>query len=111
MLGKKVYPTLPAVDIKRATKFYEEKLGFRVIAEDPGPGVMFQASGGCMFYIYQRAATKADHTVASFDVDDIESEVRELKAKGVRVEPPITAVWGGKELMFNDPDGNKVLLL
>ena len=33
-----VYPTIPVVDLKRARKFYEEKLGLKVIEEDPSPG-------------------------------------------------------------------------
>jgi hypothetical protein len=39
-----------------------------------------------MMYLYQRAATKADHTVATFMVDDIEKEVMELRGKGVKFE-------------------------
>ncbi len=81
-----VAPTLPAVDIKRARKFYEEKLGLKVVMEDPSPGFMLQAGGGTMIYVYQRAATKADHTVANFKVDNIEAEVKELKKKGVKFE-------------------------
>ena len=32
--------TLPAVDIKRARKFYEDKLGLEVVQEDPLSGIM-----------------------------------------------------------------------
>jgi predicted enzyme related to lactoylglutathione lyase len=74
-----VAPTLPAVDLKRARKFYEEKLGLKVVMEDPSPGMMLQAGQGTMMYVYQRAATKADHTVAAFKVDDVEAEVKALK--------------------------------
>ena len=81
-----VAPNLPAVDLKRARKFYEEKLGLKVVMEDPSPGIMLQAGQGTMMYVYQRAATKADHTVASFKVDNIEAEMKELKGKGVKFE-------------------------
>ena len=81
-----VYPTLPAVDIKRARKFYEETLGLKVVKEDPSPGIQVEAADGTGLYIYQRAATKADHTVAGFMVKDVEAEVKELKAKGVKFE-------------------------
>jgi predicted enzyme related to lactoylglutathione lyase len=86
LTNKAVHPTLPAVDIKRARKFYEEKLGLKIIMEDPSPGMMLKAGAGTMLYIYQRGATKADHTVAEFEVDNIESEVKELKGKGVKFE-------------------------
>lgn len=46
-----------------------------------------------------------------FVCDDLDKTYQEFKAKGLSIQPPITAVWGGKELPLNDPDGNKVLLL
>ena len=87
MLGNAiVHPTLPAVDMKRARRFYEETLGLKVVMEDPSPGIFVQAARGSTLYIYQRAATKADHTVVSFEVSDIEAEAKELKRKGVKFE-------------------------
>jgi catechol 2,3-dioxygenase-like lactoylglutathione lyase family enzyme len=81
-----VHPTLPVVDLQRAKKFYEGTLGLKVILEDPSPGALLQAEEGTTLYIYQRAATKADHTVAGFKVIDVEATVKELKAKGVVFE-------------------------
>jgi predicted enzyme related to lactoylglutathione lyase len=86
LTNAKVNPTLPAVDLERAKKFYQETLGLKVVMEDPSPGVMLQAGNGTSLYIYQRAATKADHTVAGFSVKDVEAQVKELKGKGVKFE-------------------------
>lgn len=113
-----VNPTLPVVDIKRARRFYEEKLGLKMVMEDPSPGAWFQAAQGTMLYLYQRAATKADHTVASFTVGDIEAEVKELKSKGVKFEEynipsmklktvsSIATMDGMKTAWFKDTEGN-----
>ncbi len=81
LVNAKVHPTLPVVNLGRARKFYEEKLGLTVDRVDPppAPGVRYQPG----LYIYQRGATKADHTVASFEVADAEAEIEELQAKGV----------------------------
>jgi len=119
MLGKAmVAPTLPAVDLKRARKFYEEKLGLKVVMEDPSPGIMIQAGKGTMLYVYQRGPTKADHTVASFAVDNIEAEVKERKQKGVKFEEydipsmglktvnGIAAMGKMKSAWFKDTEGN-----
>jgi predicted enzyme related to lactoylglutathione lyase len=117
-----VAPSLPAVDIKRARKFYEEKLGLKVVMEDPSPGVMLQAGAGTMIYVYQRAATKADHTVASFKVDNIEAEVKELKNKGIKFEEydmpktgiktinGIATMGTMKGAWFKDSEGNILAL-
>ena len=78
-----VHPTLIAVDIARAKTFYQEKLGLKLVKEDPASGVLFEAGKGTYLYIYERAATKAEHTVASFYVDDVESMVKELQLRGV----------------------------
>jgi predicted enzyme related to lactoylglutathione lyase len=117
-----VAPSLPAVDVKRARKFYEEKLGLKVVMEDPSPGVMLQAGAGTMIYIYQRAATKADHTVASFKVDNIEAEVKDLKSKGIKFEEydmpkmgiktinGIATMGTMKGAWFKDSEGNILAL-
>ena len=81
-----IHPTLPVVDLERAKKFYEETLGLGVVWEDPSPGALLQAAEGTTIYIYQRAATKADHTAAGFTVKDVEATVKELRAKGVVFE-------------------------
>jgi predicted enzyme related to lactoylglutathione lyase len=111
-----VHPTLPVVDLERAKKFYEEKLGLKVIQTDPSPGAVLQAGEGTNIYIYQRAATKADHTAASFTVKDVEGTVKELKARGVVFEnidtPSFKTVDGIftmgdiKGAWFKDTEGN-----
>lgn len=127
MLGDKMaYPSLPAVDIKRARKFYEEKLGLKVMMEDPSPGIMLMAGEGSMIYIYQRGATKADHTVLQFKVDDLDAEMKELRAKGVKFEDynipamgiktvnGVATMGSGMDMMkaawFKDSEGNIIAL-
>ena len=111
-----IHPTLPVVDLERAKKFYEEKLGLKVIRTDPSPGAILQAGAGTKVYIYQRAATKAEHTAASFTVKDVEATVKDLKTKGVVFEdidtPSFKTVDGIatmgelKGAWFKDTEGN-----
>jgi hypothetical protein len=66
--------------------------------------------------MYKRDSTKADHTVASFMVDDIEIEVNHLKEKGVIFEeydlPNIKTInsiatsGSYKSAWFKDTEGN-----
>lgn len=116
-----VHPTLPVVDLGRAQKFYEDKLGLKVIQTDPSPGALLQAGGGTGIYIYQRAATKADHTAAAFKVQDVEATVKELKAKGVvfeEVEIPgmgktvdgVATFGDMKAAWFKDTEGNMLAI-
>jgi len=107
---------VPNVD--EAAKFYEEKLGLKVVKEDPSPGITLEAGKGTKLYIYQRGATKADHTVANFTVEDVEAEVKALKAKGVKFEEydipsmgiktvnSIAVMGSYKGAWFKDTEGN-----
>ena len=119
MLGNAtVHATLPAVDLERARRFYEGTLGLKVERTDPSPGLLFRAGGGTAIYVYQRGATKADHTVAAFHVDDVDAVVKELQGKGVVfdvVEIPgagiktvggVATMGDMKASWFHDPEGN-----
>jgi catechol 2,3-dioxygenase-like lactoylglutathione lyase family enzyme len=113
-----VHPTLPVVDLGRAKKFYVETLGLKLIKEDPSPGAVLQAGGGTKLYLYQRAPTRADHTVAGFTVDDVEATVAGLKARGVvfqELDVPsmgiktingIASFGDMKAAWFSDTEGN-----
>ena len=123
MLSKvALHPTIPAVDIERARNFYEGKLGLRVVKTDPSPGVTFEAGEGTILYVYKREATKADHTVVSFIVENVEAEVSELKDKGVEfeeIELPdmgiktvdgVATMGDMKGAWFKDTEGNILAL-
>lgn len=114
-----VATSLPAVNIKRAKSFYVEKLGLKVVREDQGaPSFMVEAGQGSMIFVYQRAATKADHTVAMFKVENMEAEVKELKSKGINFEEydlpkmgiktvnSIATMDDTKAAWFKDTEGN-----
>ena len=71
LADSRVSAVLPVVNLERARKFYEEKLGLRT-GDAPG-GVMFQCGHGSQLVLYQRdSPTKADHTAAGWEVDDVE---------------------------------------
>jgi catechol 2,3-dioxygenase-like lactoylglutathione lyase family enzyme len=111
-----VVPTVPASDINRAKEFYSGTLGLTQL-EDDGHGVMYECGGGTKIFVYQSAgAGTSQATYASFDVADLESEMADLKAKGVAFEeydmPNLktengVAVEGGmKSAWFKDSEGN-----
>ena len=112
-----VVPMLPAVDLNRAKKFYEEKLGLMSADMSAPPGTAFyKAGGGTMLGLYEREATKADHTVACFEATNIEETIADMKSKGVVFEeyndPGFTTVNsmvvmdGNKCAWFKDTEGN-----
>src|SRR5258707_3928463 len=81
-----LYAYLPATDVARARKFYEEKLGLKPKRIDAG-GVDYEfAKGtGCFLYPTPNAGT-SKASQAFWVVKDIEREIAELKKRGVVFE-------------------------
>ena len=114
-----IRPTIPVVDLDREKRFYETSLGLRPVPanNDNTSGIaIFECGNGTLMELYQRGPSKADHTVATFEVSDIEGEVNMLRGKGVNFEdydmPEIKtqngiATQGSvKAAWFKDSEGN-----
>src|SRR5262245_30449111 len=81
-----LYAYIPVKDVGRARQFYEQKLGFRPRREDAG-GVVYEFGErtACFMYPTLNAGT-SKASQAFWQVDDIEREVADLKARGVTCE-------------------------
>jgi predicted enzyme related to lactoylglutathione lyase len=120
--SSRVEANIPAADLKRARDFYADVLGLTPTREVEGIQLMYRTEGGTTFYVYETAyAGQAGHTIAQWHVDDIESEVRDLKAKGVtfevydlpgtRWDGEIASMEGmGRAAWFKDSEGNTLCL-
>jgi predicted enzyme related to lactoylglutathione lyase len=87
LTNSRVEANIPAADLRRAREFYSDKLGLEPVEEMAGVQLGYETAGGTRFTIYEtQYAGQAGHTVAQWHVDDIESEVRDLQAKGVIFE-------------------------
>jgi predicted enzyme related to lactoylglutathione lyase len=109
-----MYAYIPVRDVSRARTFYEQKLGFRPKQELAG-GVVYEFGEGtaCFMYPTPNAGTSRA-SQAFWQVDDVEREVAELKAKGVKFEDydlpgmkdGISTEGGAKAAWFKDTEGN-----
>ena len=114
-----IHPTLPVVDMNRARKFYEEVLGLKLIDAQEW-GVRYECGKDTKLLLYPREATKADHTTAGFEVDDLEAVVKTLRDKSVVFEeydtPNLKTVDGiasigtVKVAWFKDTEGNIIAI-
>jgi predicted enzyme related to lactoylglutathione lyase len=111
-----IYAYIPVTDVTRARSFYEQKLGFEATEELWG-GVFYEFGErtACFLYPSPHAGT-SKASQAFWQVDDVEREVAELKARGVKFEEydmpgmktegGITAAGGAKTAWFKDTEGN-----
>jgi predicted enzyme related to lactoylglutathione lyase len=76
---------IPATNITRARKFYEELIGLRAKAEYGG-GVVYECAGTDVFMYPTSNAGTSRASQAFWQVKDVEAEVAELKARGVKFE-------------------------
>jgi catechol 2,3-dioxygenase-like lactoylglutathione lyase family enzyme len=111
---------LPATDMARARKFYEETLGLPQARVRPNGEARYLA-GGTEFALYPRSApTRADHTALSFEVKDLAGEMKTLRARGVRFEDydlpglktqnGVCVLGSERAAWFKDPEGNILCL-
>jgi catechol 2,3-dioxygenase-like lactoylglutathione lyase family enzyme len=84
-LFSNVSARLPARDLVRARKFYSEKLGLEPAEERPG-GLRYSCGAGSFAVFESQGAASGTHTQLALEVDDIESAVATLRARGVEFE-------------------------
>jgi len=110
-----VVATVPVTDLGRSKEFYGGALGLTLLWENP-VSARYRAGEASELSIFQRPPVHADHTLAHFEVDDIEAAVADLEAKGVAFldydEGPLATTGHIAQLgpargaWFHDPDGN-----
>jgi catechol 2,3-dioxygenase-like lactoylglutathione lyase family enzyme len=107
---------LPVTDVARARRFYEEQLGLRPKTTLPNGEILYETDGSTLALYPRPEPARSEHTQVSFEVEDIEGEVRDLRHHGVHFEhyemPEAREHEGiyefGKErcAWMRDPDGN-----
>jgi predicted enzyme related to lactoylglutathione lyase len=108
--------TLPAHDVERARKFYEKTMGLKPDQNLPD-GSIYYHCGDSSFVIYpSEFAGSAKNTALSFQTDNLENEVKDLRSKGVVFEEydmpglktvdGIASLGGLKGAWFKDTEGN-----
>ena len=110
-----VVATIPVTDLDQAKRFYGGTLGLTQLWENPA-SVRFRCGEHSELSIFRRPPVETGHTLAHFEVDDIQKTVGDLEAKGVKfldyTEGPLTTTGHIAQLgpargaWFTDPDGN-----
>ena len=106
---------IPASDVKRARKFYQEIIGLKPREEYAG-GVIYECGGTEAFLYPTPNAGTSKASQAYWQVDDVEAEVADLKMRGVKFEEydmpeaamknSIVTAGGAKTAWFKDTEGN-----
>ena len=107
----KVATRLPAKDLNRARAFYSEKLGLEPVEHREG-GLRYVCAAGEFAIFVSAGVQSGTHTQMSWEVDNIEVILRELRARGVEFEEYDARHeerrWncGERAAWFRDSEGN-----
>jgi predicted enzyme related to lactoylglutathione lyase len=106
---------IPVSNVSRARKFYEDIVGLKPGEEYAG-GVIYECGGSEVFMYPTPNAGTSKASQAYWQVDDVEAEVADLKARGVKFEEydmpgvamknSIATGGGAKTAWFKDTEGN-----
>ncbi|UJW30566.1 VOC family protein [Saccharothrix sp. AJ9571] len=102
LTGSRIEARIPAQDLGRARRWYAEKLGLEPAEEREG-GLRYVGASGVFCLFASAGASNGSFTQMSFYVDDLETTVAELRARGVEFEEYEGAVDGIMEIDGNYP--------
>jgi len=115
LTGTMVVATIPVTDLDRAKQFYGEVLGLELLWETP-VAVRFRCGPASELSVFRRPPVTTEHTLAHFEVGDVEAEVSQLVSRGVEfldyTEGPLVTTGHIAQLgparcaWFLDPDRN-----
>src|SRR4051812_46141916 len=112
------FVSIPVTDQDRALAFYTEKLGFKVLTDQPFNDkqrwiemtIGGSETGFVLFTPDGHEDRIGGFFNGSFACDNVEKTYQELKARGVEfMGEPKRESWG-TFAMFKDPDGNQFVL-
>jgi catechol 2,3-dioxygenase-like lactoylglutathione lyase family enzyme len=111
------FVSIPTTDQDRALAFYTEKLGFKIVTDQPFDGrqrwIELRVGGSDTRFVLftMDDGPKPGGTFnGALACDNVERTYDELKSRGVEFAAPPTQEPWGTFAIFKDPDGNQFLI-
>ncbi|GLZ34318.1 glyoxalase [Lentzea sp. NBRC 105346] len=112
---------LPVSDPERASRFYSDQLGLKPIMTAPDGTRIFElGQGDALGLMPAEAGAQTKHTVLTWEVSDLEGEIKDLEGKGVKFEDydlpdlktvnHIAVMGSDRAAWFCDTEGNILCL-
>ena len=104
--------TIPVIELERSIAFYQ-LLGLELIVHTNAHYARFVCPNGTTTFSLHvvESLPSGDGIWLYFEVEDVDQQVSELKAKGIVFEDePVDQSWLWREIRLKDPDGNQLLI-
>ena len=102
----RVAPSIFISDLDRAIQFYRDGLGFTFDNIDEPPARAVVTQGAAVLHLDLQPA-KAGTSRTHMMVDDLDTIFTRLQSKNAKLlQAPTVQVWGLRDIIVADPDGN-----
>ena len=102
--------TLPVTDMTAAVDFYL-RMGFMQIVDTPHYARFESQVGEATFSLQLETEIFSNGATLYFEIDDVDSKVRELQLLGLELEQlPTDHSYLWREAVIHDPSGNRIKL-
>lgn len=96
-------------DVVRLADFYKWLLGVENGSEDPWHQVIIEEETALAVCFDESAGGNRGGISLAFTVENVDFEYERLKNRGMEIiDPPTVRPWGMKNMLFFDPEGNRV---
>ncbi|MFC4002037.1 VOC family protein [Prauserella oleivorans] len=121
LTGSTITTLLPVSDVDRAARFYTETLGLKLNGTGDDGSVFLSTGRGDLIGLRPMPeGSRSERTALSFEVDDLEAEIKELESRGVtfadfdsddlRTVHHIAHLGNERASWFHDSEGNVLCL-
>ena len=109
------YATIIVEDMDESIRFYTEVMGFKIDSQyNLGPAgtiTLLKGEGETMVEIIKNPVDKPGLFSIGMDVEDLNTTIKELKAKGANVTMEPIQITVGLLAFIEDPNGAKIALI
>jgi lactoylglutathione lyase len=109
------YATIIVKNMEESIKFYTEVMGFEIDSQyDLGPAgtiTLLKGEGETMVEIIENSVDEPGLFSVGMDVEDLNTTIKELKAKGAKVTMEPLQITVGLLAFIEDPNGARIALI
>jgi uncharacterized glyoxalase superfamily protein PhnB len=105
----RIAPELPVVDLKKSIEYYEQKLGFQVVAQLPSGNYAIVERDDIAIHLFEENGRSSSTVGIHIFTEDLDALHAELQERGARVSQGIMRKpWGNRDFRVNDDSGNEI---
>jgi len=105
----RIAPELPVADLNKSIEYYEQKLGFQVVAQMPTGNYAIVERDDVAIHLFRDDGHSCSPVGIHIFTQDLDSLHAELQKRGARVSQGIIRKpWGNRDFRVNDDSGNEI---